>query len=125
LEGLDYLHTKCKIIHTDLKPENVLMTVDSDYPKRMAAEAVALLKKHGPQSQAVAGRWHRLSSHQDSQQADGFNRGLIFMATLHSRCGHYIFVLFFSFFFSSSPNLSGRRLDVYHTSTHDMVLVRI
>jgi len=23
------------------------------------------------------------------------------------------------------PNLSGRRLDVYHTSTHDMVLVRI
>ena len=25
LEGLHYLHTKCKIIHTDLKPENVLM----------------------------------------------------------------------------------------------------
>jgi len=26
---------------------------------------------------------------------------------------------------SSSPNLSGRALDVYHTSTHDVVLVRI
>ena len=25
----------------------------------------------------------------------------------------------------SSPNLSGRRLDVYHTSTHDVALVRI
>jgi len=25
----------------------------------------------------------------------------------------------------SSPNLSGRRLDVYHTSTHGMALVRI
>jgi len=29
------------------------------------------------------------------------------------------------FFFFSSPNLSGRRLDVYHSSTHDVVLVRI
>jgi len=42
------------------------------------------------------------------------------MAALRSRCGHYIFVMWFllsssfSFFFSS-PNLSGRRLDVYHT----------
>ena len=31
LEGLDYLHTKCKIIHTDIKPENVLVCVDRDY----------------------------------------------------------------------------------------------
>jgi len=30
-----------------------------------------------------------------------------------------------SFFLFSSPNLSRRRLDVYHTSTHDVVLVRI
>jgi len=29
-----------------------------------------------------------------------------------------------SFFYRfSSPNLSGRRLDVYHTSTHDVALV--
>ena len=28
-------------------------------------------------------------------------------------------------FFFSSPNLSGRRLDVYHTSTHGVALVRI
>ncbi|KAG7278635.1 hypothetical protein CRUP_031930 [Coryphaenoides rupestris] len=26
LQGLDYLHTKCKIIHTDIKPENILLT---------------------------------------------------------------------------------------------------
>ena len=38
------------------------------------------------------------------------------MATLHSRCGYYIFVLILSSsIFLSSPNLSGRRLDVYHT----------
>jgi len=28
---------------------------------------------------------------------------------------HYIFALWFHSFFFSSPNLSGRRLDVYHT----------
>jgi len=34
-------------------------------------------------------------------------------------------IIFFSFssFFFSWPNLSGRRLDVYHTSTHDVALV--
>ena len=52
----------------------------------------------------------------------------IVMAALHSSCGHYICVLRFLlsfFFFISSPNLSRRRLDVYHTSTHGVALVRI
>ena len=43
------------------------------------------------------------------------------MAVL-SRCEHYIFVLSL---LSSSPDLSGGRFDVYHTSTHDVVLVEI
>jgi len=68
------------------------------------------------------------------------------MAALRSRCGHYILVLFLLLwspyvigqtiyifmlfllllsFFISSPNLSGRRLDVYHTSTHGVAFVRI
>jgi len=49
------------------------------------------------------------------------------MTALRSRCGHYIFALWFllSSFFVSSPNLSGRRVDVCHTSTHDVALVRI
>jgi len=46
---------------------------------------------------------------------------LLFMVALCNRADHYIFALWFlSFFllsFFSSPNLSGRRLDVYHTST--------
>ncbi|KAM8934400.1 SRSF protein kinase 3 isoform 2-T2 [Pelodytes ibericus] len=39
LQGLDYLHSKCKIIHTDIKPENILMCVDEGYIRRLAAEA--------------------------------------------------------------------------------------
>ena len=41
--------------------------------------------------------------------------------------GHYIFALWFVSFFLlfSSPNLSGRTLDVYRTSTHGVALVRI
>jgi len=51
---------------------------------------------------------------------------------LWNRANHYIFALWFlssSFFFIllfySSPNLSRRRLDVCHTSTHGVALVRI
>ena len=39
-------------------------------------------------------------------------------------CGLFFFLLPSSFFFSS-PNLSGRRLDVYHTLAHGVALVRI
>ena len=39
------------------------------------------------------------------------------MAAMRSRCGHYTFVVFFLSFFYFLPNLSGCRLDVYHTST--------
>uniref|UniRef100_A0A4W6EQD8 non-specific serine/threonine protein kinase n=1 Tax=Lates calcarifer TaxID=8187 RepID=A0A4W6EQD8_LATCA len=37
LQGLDYLHTKCKIIHTDIKPENILLRVDEVYIQKLAA----------------------------------------------------------------------------------------
>ena len=56
---------------------------------------------------------------------------VLFMVVLCNRADHYIFTLWFlsffflSFFFFSSPNLSGRRLDVYHTYTHGVALVRI
>lgn len=40
LQGLQYLHSKCRIIHTDIKPENILMCVRPDDIHRMAAEAV-------------------------------------------------------------------------------------
>ena len=50
----------------------------------------------------------------------------LIVAALHSRCGHYILPCgFFLFFLFLAYNFSGRRLDVYHTSTHDVILVRI
>merc|ERR1719450_576868 len=39
LEGLHYLHSKCQIIHTDIKPENVLVCVDESHIRKIAAEA--------------------------------------------------------------------------------------
>ncbi|XP_053536301.1 SRSF protein kinase 1a isoform X4 [Ictalurus punctatus] len=48
LQGLDYLHTKCKIIHTDIKPENILMSVDESYVRRLAAEATEWQRAGAP-----------------------------------------------------------------------------
>jgi len=53
------------------------------------------------------------------------------MVALQNRADHYIFILsfvlsfFFLYIFLSSPNLSRRRLDVCHASTHGVALVRI
>ncbi|XP_062418108.1 SRSF protein kinase 3 isoform X2 [Pungitius pungitius] len=48
LQGLDYLHTKCKIIHTDIKPENILLDVDEVYVRRLAAEATIWQRAGAP-----------------------------------------------------------------------------
>ena len=52
----------------------------------------------------------------------------LFMVAPWNRASHYIFVmrcgffyiLYYFFFFFSSPYLSRRRVDAYHTSTHDL-----
>ena len=54
--------------------------------------------------------------------------GRVIMAALCNRGPLYfcpVVSFFFFFFFFSSPNLSGRRSDVCHTSTHGVALVRI
>uniref|UniRef100_A0A8C4R8H5 non-specific serine/threonine protein kinase n=1 Tax=Eptatretus burgeri TaxID=7764 RepID=A0A8C4R8H5_EPTBU len=48
LQGLDYLHSKCKIIHTDIKPENILLCVDDAYVRRLAAEATQWQQSGAP-----------------------------------------------------------------------------
>lgn len=64
LQGLDYLHTKCKIIHTDIKPENILLTVNESYIKKMAAEATQWQKSGAAPPSGSAG--HSLSFPQHS-----------------------------------------------------------
>ncbi|KRY35540.1 SRSF protein kinase 1 [Trichinella spiralis] len=39
LEGVEYLHNKCKIIHTDIKPENVLVCLSYEEIFEMAKDA--------------------------------------------------------------------------------------
>ncbi|XP_023691704.2 SRSF protein kinase 1-like isoform X1 [Paramormyrops kingsleyae] len=48
LQGLDYLHSKCKIIHTDIKPENILLSVDELYVRKLAAEATEWQRNGAP-----------------------------------------------------------------------------
>jgi len=52
----------------------------------------------------------------------------IIMPTLGNRAAIIILscgVFLLSSFFFSSPNFNGRRLDVYHTSTHGVAVVQI
>ncbi|XP_014259472.1 SRSF protein kinase 2-like isoform X2 [Cimex lectularius] len=48
LQALKYLHEKCRIIHTDIKPENVLLCVDNNYLLKLAAEATKFHGLHTP-----------------------------------------------------------------------------
>ncbi|KAM4701606.1 SRSF protein kinase 1 [Discoglossus pictus] len=48
LQGLDYLHSKCQIIHTDIKPENILLCVNEAYVRRLAAEATEWQRSGAP-----------------------------------------------------------------------------
>jgi len=51
------------------------------------------------------------------------------MTALCNKADHYIFILRFLssifFYLFSTPNLSRRRVDVYHTYTHGVALVQI
>ncbi|KAG8513831.1 SRSF protein kinase 3, partial [Galemys pyrenaicus] len=55
LRGLDYLHTKCKIIHTDIKPENILLCVGDAYIRRLAAEATEWQRSGAPPPSRATG----------------------------------------------------------------------
>jgi len=45
LLGLHYLHTVCKVIHTDIKPENILVCITEDDIQKLAVDATAATKQ--------------------------------------------------------------------------------
>lgn len=46
LQGLEYLHDKCHIIHTDIKPENILLCPDnSDEINEQIDNEISALKR--------------------------------------------------------------------------------
>lgn len=58
LQGLEYLHTKCNIIHTDIKPENILLVIDNAAAmNQQIDDEIASLKVQGvefPDSYGIA-----------------------------------------------------------------------
>ncbi|CAL8071793.1 unnamed protein product [Orchesella dallaii] len=56
LEALEYLHAKCKIIHTDIKPENILLCIDDQDVRQLANEATNW-QKLGVKLPGSAGGW--------------------------------------------------------------------
>lgn len=75
LQGLDYLHTKCRIIHTDIKPENILLSVNEQYIRRLAAEAT---------------EWQRSGAPPPSGSAGVFSLGTWFSLEVKSSCFYSI-----------------------------------
>ncbi|KAI4785319.1 hypothetical protein KUCAC02_037838, partial [Chaenocephalus aceratus] len=67
LQGLDYLHRKCKIIHTDIKPENILLQVDELYVRRLAAEATHWQRAGAPPPSGSSGSSGDWSGERDRQ----------------------------------------------------------
>ena len=85
-----------------------------------------------PVAEYACPAWHSSLTVEQSNRIESFQKRAlkIIMAALCNSgaiiflpCNFYLLLSIFYLF--SSPNLSGRRLDVYHTLTHGVALVRI
>jgi hypothetical protein len=106
LEGLHYLHSKCRIIHTDLKPENVLCCVNEEHVKKLADEAAfwiknnitpdpsavstapSLQKKSAVESKMTKNKKKKLKKKEKMNQLKALN--VIFFVKTYSKSASYV-----------------------------------
>ncbi|KAH8244057.1 hypothetical protein KR026_007473, partial [Drosophila bipectinata] len=70
LEGLRFLHDQCQIIHTDLKPENVLLVGDNVAVRTQATQvATAFLRAHSHRSSPTSPRANGSNPNHSSNDA--------------------------------------------------------
>ncbi|KAF5283097.1 hypothetical protein FQR65_LT14068 [Abscondita terminalis] len=72
LLGLMYLHEKCRIVHTDIKPENILISVKESYIRNMVAHVNRFneLGVQMPKSYVNAVRWNETAELYDQSQEE-------------------------------------------------------
>ena len=85
-----------------------------------ACFADVIIKEHKQQCCGSCEKWDNIAYSYVSWLWSPY---VIGQTIIFSCCGLFFFLLLLSFF--SSPNLSGRRLDVHHTLAHGVALVRI
>ena len=103
----------------------VIVLVKTYYGLAVAVSHRPLALTSREQTRCVPSARDRLNAPRRTGPNSNFSTFLIgFLWPPHgwNRASHYIFVVWFLF---SSPILSRRRLNTYHTSTHDVALVRM
>lgn len=85
LEGLDYLHTKCRIIHTDIKPENILICVDEAFIRKLAADATQW-HKMGLKLPGSLGTYHFHCAYSQGSLAGKTGRAISWMGAVRPPC---------------------------------------
>ena len=73
-QGVAFLHEKCQIIHTDLKPENVLLKVSPEHVERLA-RTPNTRKLRGLSTHPAHGGGTEASSEDDESGSKGKKRG--------------------------------------------------
>lgn len=102
LQGLDYLHTKCKIIHTDIKPENILLRVDEASIQKLAANTKLWQLPVSPAFTSASGRWCCISVLLEMNEVPG--RWSFFLIKCKTNCAALAMFTYFHILIISFPD---------------------
>lgn len=119
LQGLDYLHSKCSIIHTDIKPENILMCLSEKEIHAIGQLAKATYAQQPPPPYANKARVSkksrkRASVPEQEQKAEDGVRSLDLDALPRIRMFQSIRPYIHSIFYLPPPRFSHFKI-MYHS----------